>query len=113
MRLAKESEMADGVVRVGDYHSTVDELLDLLQRPNWQADALCREYPQLGWFSTTAKGLQAAKAVCAGCLVRAECLSYALADPSLTGTWGGLTAQERNLQRRTILGSLDRLTATA
>jgi Transcription factor WhiB len=105
--------MSDLVIGVGDYRSTVDELLDLLQPPAWQADALCREYPQLGWFSNNANGLKAAKQVCASCLVRAECLSYALADPGLAGIWGGLTAKERDLKRRTSSGYRDQATASA
>jgi WhiB family redox-sensing transcriptional regulator len=33
--------------------------------------------------------------VCARCLVRAECLDYALADRELVGVWGGLSVRER------------------
>jgi WhiB family redox-sensing transcriptional regulator len=37
-----------------------------------------------------------AKAICAGCTVRTECLSYALSmGRSLLGIWGGLTDHER------------------
>jgi WhiB family redox-sensing transcriptional regulator len=45
-----------------------------------------------------------AKAVCAGCAVRAECLAAALARKEPDGIWGGLTASERrgNTRRRRI-----------
>ncbi|MBG0819871.1 WhiB family transcriptional regulator [Planomonospora sp. ID91781] len=35
-----------------------------------------------------------AKAVCAGCPARPECLAYALAVRPETGVWAGLTASE-------------------
>ncbi|CAJ62545.1 MULTISPECIES: WhiB family transcriptional regulator [Frankia] len=37
----------------------------------------------------------AAKAVCAGCRVRRECLRYALRTGERFGVWGGLTEWER------------------
>jgi WhiB family redox-sensing transcriptional regulator len=42
----------------------------------------------------------AARKVCAGCPVRTPCAEYALADPSLHGIWGGLSADERRDMRR-------------
>jgi len=41
-----------------------------------------------------------AKAVCAGCPVRSDCLRYALAAGPLQGVWGGLTEEERRLLRQ-------------
>jgi WhiB family transcriptional regulator, redox-sensing transcriptional regulator len=41
-----------------------------------------------------------AKAVCAGCGVRQECLAFALATHQLHGIWGGTSEQERALLRR-------------
>jgi WhiB family redox-sensing transcriptional regulator len=41
-----------------------------------------------------------AKAVCAGCPVRQECLSAALARREPDGIWGGLTATERRVDAR-------------
>lgn len=35
------------------------------------------------------------KAVCASCLVREECLAYALAESITEGVWGGMTTRER------------------
>jgi WhiB family redox-sensing transcriptional regulator len=40
-----------------------------------------------------------AKAVCARCCVREDCLAYALAAREKAGTWGGLTAYERRSLR--------------
>lgn len=41
-----------------------------------------------------------AKAVCAACPVRADCLEYGLAEPA--GIWGGRTARERRYIRRRL-----------
>lgn len=43
-----------------------------------------------------------AKAVCDGCPVKIACGDFALLDPSLMGTWGGMTEHERMLIRRGI-----------
>jgi WhiB family redox-sensing transcriptional regulator len=99
--------MSDETVMVGEYRSTAVDLLDLLERPVWQADALCLEYPALAWFAESGRAALAAKEVCSRCLVRAECESYGLADPGLTGIWGGWTARERDLRRGSIQGAVD------
>jgi WhiB family redox-sensing transcriptional regulator len=56
-----------------------------------------------------------AKAVCTGCLVRTECLAYALDQRIEHGVWGGMTERERRalLRRRPTVTSWQRLLATA
>lgn len=39
--------------------------------------------------------IAAAKAVCRSCIVRAECLTYAVNTLQRAGVWGGLTEDER------------------
>lgn len=85
--------------------TTADELFDdLRRRPAWHADAACREHPEIDWFPTRGaeafRMLRAARQVCAGCLVRDECLDFALADPTIVGVWAGTTALERKKMRR-------------
>ena len=58
-------------------------------RPAWMADAACREHPDVNFFPTQGEDVEAAKAVCAGCLVREECLAYARAERIPAGIWGG------------------------
>jgi WhiB family transcriptional regulator, redox-sensing transcriptional regulator len=41
-----------------------------------------------------------AKAVCALCPVRAQCLDYALGNSIKCGIWGGLNKEERAQERR-------------
>lgn len=74
---------------------------------NWQERAACRdEDPELFFpVSETGPGARqvaAAKAVCAGCPVRAECLEYALDIGLDHGIFGGTTdGERRKLFRRT------------
>jgi WhiB family redox-sensing transcriptional regulator len=46
-----------------------------------------------------ARQIEAAKAVCGPCTVRASCLSYAL-EAKPEGIWGGTTPDERRAARR-------------
>jgi WhiB family transcriptional regulator, redox-sensing transcriptional regulator len=80
-----------------------------LPRPNWgwQDRGACRG-EDLGLFFGPDGERQPerdirerkAKAVCADCPVRAECLNYALSRPEKYGTWGGLNEEERSSERR-------------
>jgi len=45
-----------------------------------------------------------AKAVCASCPVRAQCLDYALGKSIKHGIWGGLNEEERARVRRRTRG---------
>lgn len=66
----------------------------------WHADGLCKEFPGVDFFSTTKKGVSEAVAVCNRCLVREECLAWAVAQPPpLHGVWGGATEQELRRMR--------------
>lgn len=80
----------------------LDEVLALLERPAWHADAACRGmdpdlfYPGLG----ANRDLVHARQVCTGCRVRVECLEDALARGDKWGVWGGLSERERRRLRR-------------
>lgn len=41
-----------------------------------------------------------AKAICAGCPVRVQCLDWAVSSPEKAGVWGGMGEDERALERR-------------
>lgn len=74
---------------------------------DWRQMAACRdEDPELffpvGSSGPAAALEKAAKAVCAGCPVKADCLSYALGTGLDHGVFGGLTENERrNARTRT------------
>jgi WhiB family transcriptional regulator, redox-sensing transcriptional regulator len=69
------------------------------EQPAWAADAPCREHPEVEWFPERGESMAAAKAVCRRCPVRDECLSYAVADPTIVGVWGGTSGRERRRMR--------------
>lgn len=64
---------------------------------SWQQDAACLGcdpalfFPERG----NSQGVEAAKAVCAACPVRAECLADALESKETAGIRGGLSSVER------------------
>jgi WhiB family redox-sensing transcriptional regulator len=71
--------------------------------PAWYADALCREYPHLHFVPRRGEPTELLEAVCRHCLVRQQCLTYALRDDSLVGIWGATSAPERaELRRRSM-----------
>lgn len=82
-----------------DYGQTLEDVLSDRWMP-WRRDAAGREHPELNWFPERGESTRPAKAVCDGCLVRSECLAWAL-DHEVTphGVWGGLSPQERSAIR--------------
>lgn len=59
-------------------------LEDLLKRPEWMDRAACRGQGTDDFFPSRRGNAGAAKAICAGCEVRGECLDYTLAIPPQT-----------------------------
>jgi WhiB family redox-sensing transcriptional regulator len=55
--------------------------------------------PEL-FFPARGSSTREAKEVCRGCVVRAECLDYAIARVEKWGIWGGLSERERRRVRR-------------
>ena len=83
---------------------TIDELLAAfdIRRPAWFAAALCVEHPNLEFVPATTRTEANARhqlQVCGRCPVRADCLAYAVADPSLIGIWGGSNTAARRAMR--------------
>jgi WhiB family transcriptional regulator, redox-sensing transcriptional regulator len=68
---------------------------DLFHRPEWQTREGCRGMSLNLFFPSTGMSPAAAKAVCAGCEVRVECLDAALADEATGGIWGGVGTKVR------------------
>jgi WhiB family redox-sensing transcriptional regulator len=81
--------------------ATTDASLRLLQRPGWQRLAACRGHNPNLFFPSRGASLREAKLVCAGCVVRADCLEFALASFEKRGVWGGYSERERRGMRAT------------
>lgn len=52
------------------------------------------------WRQRPGPGLELARATCAGCPVKEECLEYALVNNERWGVWGGTTPPERAAMRK-------------
>jgi len=72
---------------------------ELIHRPQWQAFAACRDEGVDPFFVERGGSMARARALCAGCTVRAECLAYAMADELLDGFWAGTSARQRRWLR--------------
>jgi WhiB family transcriptional regulator, redox-sensing transcriptional regulator len=74
--------------------------VDLFQRPAWQRRGACRGEPLGQFFPSRGGDVRPGKALCAACVVRSDCVAYAMADPDLAGIWGGTSERERATMRR-------------
>jgi len=72
---------------------------------SWQQQANCAGIEPDLFFPALGGDPVRAKAVCAGCVVRQQCLEDALAREEGTGVWGGLTVVERRRLVRRGLSS--------
>lgn len=73
----------------------------------WQEAAACRgKDPDLFFPDVGQTWSAEARAICASCEVRVECLEHALAKPEQRGMWGGYSAEERRdlIRRRRASG---------
>ena len=79
--------------------------LERYDRSGWQASAACAGetgsvfYPPLRAERKAVRvgREQRAKAVCASCPVRSDCLDHAMVHDERFGIWGGLTNRERRI----------------
>jgi len=72
---------------------------------DWRSAAACRSADPELFFPISAFGqaleqVAEAKAICARCPVRRQCLAFALRTRQAHGIWGGLTEEERDFIRR-------------
>ncbi|MGI8796920.1 MAG: WhiB family transcriptional regulator [Acidimicrobiia bacterium] len=67
----------------------------------WQKDAVCREHvADVEWFPTQGRSAEPARAICKRCLVRVECLEFAIDNGIVDGVWGGTTGAQRDYGAR-------------
>ena len=72
-------------------------------RVDWWRYAACRDADPEIFFPVSSVGpgrgeVARAKAICARCPVRRQCLQFALATRQAHGVWGGTTEEERRLR---------------
>jgi WhiB family transcriptional regulator, redox-sensing transcriptional regulator len=72
----------------------------------WQDYANCLGVDPDLFFPERGASTREAKEVCRGCVVREQCLEYALANGEKFGIWGGLSERERRrIRRQRALGT--------
>ena len=66
----------------------------------WQDLANCLGVDPDLFFPERGASTKEAKEVCRGCIVRTQCLEYALVHSEKFGIWGGMSERERRRIRR-------------
>lgn len=92
----------------GYTQATNAAILELFGAARWQANAACRQTDEASHTATMFPGkgsnvqVDAARALCAACPVRAECLQASAGSYETwrVGVWGGLTGKERKRLNR-------------
>ena len=62
---------------------------------SWQDEANCLGVDPDLFFPERGASTREAKEICRGCVVRLDCLEYALVNGEKFGIWGGMSARER------------------
>jgi WhiB family redox-sensing transcriptional regulator len=70
-----------------------------VKAPAWFAYANCKGLDPEFMFPTRGDDTGPAKLVCKGCVVRDECLEYALVHVIKFGVWGGRSEKQRRVMR--------------
>ena len=90
--------------RVDDWEGDLSmDMVSLMYGPqerSWQTKANCMGVDPDLFFPERGASTREAKEVCRGCVVREDCLEYALANGEKFGIWGGLSERERRRLRR-------------
>ncbi len=68
--------------------------------PGWQLRANCMGVDPELFFPERGSSTREAKEVCRGCVVREDCLDFAIANGEKFGIWGGMSERERRRVRR-------------
>lgn len=77
-----------------------DPLAENEPEESWQNYANCLGVDPDLFFPERGASTKEAKAVCKACVVREDCLEYALENSEKFGIWGGLSERERRRLRR-------------
>lgn len=66
----------------------------------WQGRANCMGVDPELFFPERGSSTREAKEVCRGCVVREDCLEFAITNGEKFGIWGGMSERERRRVRR-------------
>jgi len=79
------------------------EIVDIMsgmEDRGWQSRANCMGVDPDLFFPERGASTREAKEVCRGCVVKDDCLDYALDNGEKFGIWGGMSERERRRLRR-------------
>lgn len=79
-------------MRIGRKHIMLDT--------SWQEFSNCLGVDPDLFFPERGASTREAKEVCRGCIVKDDCLEFALANGEKFGIWGGMSERERRRIRR-------------
>jgi WhiB family transcriptional regulator, redox-sensing transcriptional regulator len=82
------------------FSQTVEMLYGQAAELAWQRQANCMGVDPDLFFPERGASTREAKEVCRGCVVREDCLEFALTNSEKFGIWGGLSERERRRIRR-------------
>ena len=91
------------VVRITDGEEVDMEIVNALvgmEDRGWQARSNCMGVDPDLFFPERGASTREAKEVCRGCVVREDCLEFALDNGEKFGIWGGMSERERRRLRR-------------
>jgi WhiB family redox-sensing transcriptional regulator len=73
----------------------------MLGHPEWYSRGDCRGEDPTWWTGENSRSTQAhaARRICSGCPVQAECATYGIENNEPTGIWGGLSKKDRDRLR--------------
>ena len=69
--------------------------MDSGSEQDWRVRGECADRNPDMWFSTAGKNVREAKRLCRMCVVRRECLAFAVESAIPHGVWGGMSETER------------------
>jgi WhiB family transcriptional regulator, redox-sensing transcriptional regulator len=79
----------------------VSDLARLIERPDWMADANCRDVEDRSiFYPGQGESTKPAKDICRRCDVQVECLFFAMQNREIFGIWGGKSERERRALRK-------------
>lgn len=81
-----------------NFEALIDE-----EGPAWKSQANCMGVDPELFFPERGSSTREAKEVCRGCVVRGDCLEFAIANGEKFGIWGGMSERERRRVRRARL----------
>lgn len=81
-------------------HQALLALMSNADERSWQNRANCAGVDPELFFPQRGASTREAKSVCRACMVREDCLEYALSNGEKFGIWGGLSERERRRVRR-------------